>query len=304
MVKVPHIPVLLHEAIASLNIKDGGVYIDATFGAGGYTRAILDTNSTAKVIAFDRDLSVIKFANDIAKKYEHRFTFVNDKFSNIANHLDAQIDGAVFDIGVSSMQIDNAERGFSYRFDAPLDMRMDTSSGLTAADILNTFSENELSDIFYNYGEEKNSFRIAKIITEERKLKPVNTTFDLINIISKTVPENKKIDCVKRIFQSLRIAVNDELNELQIALQRTSKIIKSGGVLSVITFHSLEDRIVKNFFNPQQVSNRYSIETFSQNDVAKSLFQKVQKKVIIPTETELKNNSRSASAKLRYAEKI
>ncbi len=300
----PHIPVLLHEAVASLNVKDGGVYVDATFGAGGYSTCILEKNPTARVIAFDRDASVKKFADDIAKKYGARFTFVNDKFSNIASRISEQIDGAVFDIGVSSMQIDNAERGFSYRFDAPLDMRMDAGNGLTAADIVNAFSQRELADIFYNYGEEKKSFRIAKEIVTMRKSQPINTTFELINIIAKITPEHKKNDCVKRVFQALRIAVNDELGELKTALEKISAIIKSGGVLSVVTFHSLEDRIVKQFFAGEKIASRYSIESILQNGLQKSLFKKIQKKVIIPTAEELENNPRSASSKLRYAEKI
>lgn len=282
-----HIPVLLQEAINSLNIQDNCIYVDATFGAGGYSREILNRNKTCKVIAFDRDINVKKIADNMYAKYPTRFTFINDNFSTICNYVKYEIDGVVFDLGVSSMQIDNAERGFSYMKDGILDMRMNKSDVLSAKDIVNNFSETDLSNIFYNYGEEFKSRYIAKKIIYNRKIKPILTTFDLVNIISESVPHKYRIGCIKRVFQSLRIYINDELNELQIALKNVSTIIKSGGVLSVVSFHSLEDRIVKNFF-------RFN----------KDLFKKIQKDVILPTKQEIQDNLRSASSKLRYSEKI
>ena len=297
-----HIPVLLDEAITSLGIKDFGVYVDATFGAGGYSQEILSRNNTVKVVAFDRDKSVENFALNLKKQYKDRFEFINDKFSNICNHINYFIDGAVFDIGVSSMQIDNADRGFSYNKDGRLDMRMDNSSGITAYDIINTFSENQLADIIYAFGEEQKAKYISKQIVSHRKIKSIITTFDLVEVLSSCVSFSQRSSCIKRVFQALRIYVNDELNELHTALCEISSIIKTGGILSVVTFHSLEDRIVKNFFKPKNNTNRYAIDDISYT--TKELFKKIQKKVIIPNDVDIKNNSRSASAKLRYAEKI
>ena len=212
---------------------------------------------------------------------------VNDNFSKICDYVDVEIDGAVFDVGVSSMQIDDSNRGFSYTKNGPLDMRMDDRERLTAYDIIKSFSESELSDILYNYGEEKRAKYLANKIVKCRQIKDIKTTLDLVDVISSCVQFKYKMSCVKRVFQALRIYVNNELNELQYSIGAVSKIIKSGGVLSVISFHSLEDRIVKNFFINQ-----------------KDIFKNIQKRVIIPRKEEIKNNSRSASAKLRYAEKI
>ena len=200
------------------------------------------------------------------------------------------------------MQIDNADRGFSYNNDGKLDMRMDNTNGITAYDIINTFSADQLTDIIYNYGEEKKARYISKKIVLSRKINSITTTFDLVKVLSSCVPFNQRAMCIKRVFQALRIYVNDELNELQIALNRVSSIIKSGGMLSVVTFHSLEDRIVKKFFQPNVGVNRYFLN--NSKFFVKELFKTVQKKVIIPGDLEIKNNSRSASAKLRYAEKI
>lgn len=301
----PHISVLLNEVIKVLNIKDNGVYIDATFGAGGYTKQILKSAKNVKVIAFDRDKTVSKYAEQIKSEYKDNFTFINDKFSNIPNHINYKVDGIVFDIGVSSMQIDNAERGFSYRFNNKLDMRMDQNSKLSAFDIVNKFNQDEISDIIYKYSDEKKSKLIAKKIVEERLTKQIETTFDLISIIEKCVSPKHRLDTIKRVFQALRIAVNDELNELKISLNNSISLLKSEGVLAVVTFHSLEDKIVKNFLKPKSNVNRFSIESITNTEnKEKSPFKIIQKKCIIPSDEELELNPRSASSKLRYAIKI
>ena len=303
MTDCPHIPVLLEPVLATLLTDSGGTYIDGTFGAGGYTRAILSANSQNKVIGFDRDPNAVLMAQKTADDYNGRFCFVHDCFGTMAEHVSDKVDGIVLDLGVSSMQIDEPERGFSFRFDGPLDMRMG-QSGLSAADVVNTFKETDLADILYKYGEEKASRRIAGAIVRARNAEAIETTGRLSEIVHSVMPRPKDgSDSAMRTFQALRIYVNDELGELERALAASIRLLKPNGRLVVVSFHSLEDRIIKNFMirhsssKPNQ--NRHMPQDLSCTQPI--LFQIMTKKPIVPTEQELAHNPRSHSAKLRAA---
>ncbi len=293
-----HIPVLLKPVIHCLSPEQGGVFVDGTFGAGGYTRAILESSPLTKVIAFDRDATVLSTVKKFQKEFEDRFTFIQDCFGEVAKYITSPVDGFVLDIGVSSMQIDTPERGFSFRFDGPLDMRM-SGEGISAADIVNQWPESQLADILYRYGEEKASRKIARAITEAR---PLSTTLQLAEVIHSVMPRPKDgSDSAMRTFQALRIAVNDELGELERALAASSQILKAGGRLVVVSFHSLEDRIVKEFLKTNSAKsthkNKYATATLSDD----ALFMVPDKKPIIADEEELAKNPRAHSAKLRWA---
>ena len=298
-----HIPVMLNEVLEALQPKDGGVYVDATFGFGGYTTAILDA-ADCKVIAIDRDPNVREKANELKEKYKNRFDFRQGVFGDFEELIKQPIDGAVFDIGVSSMQLDCAERGFSFSKDAPLDMRM-SCKGLSAADTVNNTPEQDLAGIIYQYGEERKSRQIAAKIVEYRKTKLIETTKELAEIIYTVIhKKHDEIDPATRTFQALRIYVNGELDELHFGIRGATKLLKSGGRLVVVDFHSLEDRIVKNYFNEMagksEGVSRYAPVT---KDTKTKVFAKVSK-VIVPTSLECENNKRSRSAKLRWAVKI
>lgn len=293
-----HIPVLLKPVIRCLTPEKGGVFVDGTFGAGGYTRAILKANPAVQVIAFDRDETVLPIAQKFQAEFGNRFTFIQDCFGQVAKYIKSPVDGFVLDIGVSSMQIDTPERGFSFRFDGPLDMRM-SASGLSAADIVNHWPEDKLADILYRYGEEKASRKIAKAIATAR---PVNTTLALVEVIHSVMPRPKDgSDSAMRSFQALRIAVNDELGELERALEASPDILKAGGRLVVVSFHSLEDRIVKEFLKEHSEKtghiNKYAPQPLSDTGV----FSVPDKKPIVADKTELDQNPRAHSAKLRWA---
>jgi len=283
-----HVPVLLNEVVRALQPAPGKVFIDGTFGAGGYSRALLARG--AKVIAFDRDASVVSFAEELAKEYGAGFRFFNARFSEIPEVLSiscphqvaVQVDGLVADIGVSSMQIDEARRGFSYMKDGPLLMNMG-GGGLDAARVVNKYKEPELAEVLRRYGELKNSRTLAKKIAAAR---PVASTLALADIVGK--------EYASRVFQAIRIEVNDELGELSRLLAGADKLIKPGGVLAVVTFHSLEDRIVKKFFSREAVSR------YSPSVAAIKSFQSAMKSAIIPSEAEVAANPRAASAKLRF----
>ena len=309
-----HIPVMLKEVLENLCVKDGGVYVDGTFGNGGYTKAILDKGNNVRVIAFDRDKNVLQRVEELKKIYGSRLVFFNEKFSNVLPTLlenkiiqDGNgIDGLVLDIGVSSMQIDNAERGFSFRFDATLSMAMGKND-LDAKDVINNYSEKDLCDIFYMYGEEAKSRIIAKKIVKERASVAIETTGQLVQIIKNCVGDFYAQKAIPRIFQALRIYVNDELGELSKILNDSEKIIAVGGRLVVVDFHSLEDRIVKKFIQEKtktkENASRYM--PTSKNDLLEKLsFKLVQKNAIIPSEDEVALNPRARSAKLRVIEKI
>ncbi len=298
--KTPHIPVMLNEVLASLSPKDGEVYVDATFGNGGYTEAILKS-ANCKVIAIDRDPTVLKRVEELKSLYGDRFEFRAGQFSDFENLINQPIDGAVFDIGVSSMQLDQSARGFSFSKDAPLDMRM-SCNGLSAADIVNHTEEKELADIIYKYGEERKSRQIAAKIAAYRKTKPIETTKELAEIIYTVIHKTPNtIDPATRTFQALRIAVNNELEELEQGLHGALQLLNSQGRMVVVTFHSLEDRIVKNFFKEHSGKNvhvsRYMPvpEQLGDADFASC------SKALMPTQKELSENKRSRSAKLRFA---
>lgn len=296
-----HYPVMLNEVLENLNVSDNKTYVDATFGNGGYSEAILN-KANCKVIALDRDSTVLPRVEELKKQFGDRFEFRLGCFGDFTELVEENIDGAVFDIGVSSMQLDQTERGFSFSKDAPLDMRM-SQTGVSAKDLVNQLSETELADILYNYGEEKKSRQIAKKIIEARKVKPIETTVELANIIYQINKRsfNQNIDPATRSFQALRIAVNDELNELSKGLLGATSRLNKNGRLVVVDFHSLEDRIVKTFMklnsDKKQHVSRYRKD---ENSNSNALFSYVSK-AIVPTAQELELNSRSRSAKLRYA---
>lgn len=294
-----HIPVMLQEVLAALNPQKGELYVDATFGNGGYTRAILEA-ANCKVIALDRDPTVRIRANEIKNMYGERFEFRFGQFGDFADLVPEKINGAVFDIGVSSMQLDEAERGFSFSKEGALDMRM-SQSGVSAKDIVNTYDEQALADLIYQYGEEKKSRQIAREIAEYRKHKEIETTTELAEIIYKVIHKKfGEIDPATRTFQALRIAVNDELSELSRGLTGAANRLQKNGRLVVVDFHSLEDRIVKTFFK-ENGGRRVRVSKYAPELVQdEHLFAEVSK-VIVPTAEECKRNPRARSAKLRFA---
>lgn len=294
-----HIPVMLQEVLAALNPQKGEVYVDATFGNGGYTRAILEA-ANCKVIALDRDPTVRIRANEIKNMYGERFEFRFGQFGDFADLVPEKINGAVFDIGVSSMQLDEAKRGFSFSKEGALDMRM-SQSGVSAKDIVNTYDEQALADLIYQYGEEKKSRQIAREIAEYRKHKEIETTTELAEIIYKVIHKKfGEIDPATRTFQALRIAVNDELGELSRGLTGAANRLQKNGRLAVVDFHSLEDRIVKTFFK-ENGGRRVRVSKYAPELVQdEHLFAEVSK-VIVPTAEECKRNPRARSAKLRFA---
>ena len=295
-----HIPVMLREVLAHLKPQDGETYVDATFGNGGYTRAILDA-ADCRVIAIDRDPNVRERAEMFKQTYGTRFEFIPGCFGAIKELIGQQVDGFVFDIGVSSMQLDEAARGFSFAKEALLDMRM-SCDGLSAADIVNTMEEKALADLIYQYGEERKSRQIARRIVEARQVKLIATTTELAQIIYGVIHKKfGETDPATRTFQALRIAVNDELGQLEKGLQAAVDLLRPVGRLVVVDFHSLEDRIVKNFFNklsgktsnvsrylPQIENNQHAVLT----QVSKA---------IAPSAEECAANPRARSAKLRSA---
>lgn len=300
-----HISVLGVEAVDMLSPRAGGIYVDATFGAGGYSRAILATEGT-RVIAIDRDRTAIAGGFDLVDASDGRLTLVEDRFSNLADVCTAQgeplVDGVVMDVGVSSMQIDQAERGFSFRFDGPLDMRM-SQHGPTAADVVAKASEADLANIIYIFGEERHSRAVARAIVAARKEADIETTKQLVDIVQKVVwAKPGEIHPATRTFQALRIFVNAELDELHTALAAAERVLKPGGRLSVVSFHSLEDRIVKNFMTERSKTGGGSRHL---PEVAQSRprFSLVNKRPITAGAEELKANPRARSAKLRGAER-
>jgi len=297
-----HFPVMLPEVLSVLAPKDGEVYVDGTFGAGGYTRAFLES-ANCTVIAIDRDPAAVARADAMKAEFGERLIFVSGRFGDALELVNAagfkQVDGFVLDVGVSSMQFDEAQRGFSFRFDAPLDMRMDTSSGETAADIVNTYDEEDLANLIYKYGEERKSRYIARAIVEKR---PIETTLQLADIIRAVVFKSPKdkIDPATRTFQALRIAVNDELGELQRGLSAAQELLKDGGRLVVVSFHSLEDGIVKSFlYERSGKTPNVSKYLPAAASVAAPSFILSPKKPLDPSESEISQNARSRSARLR-----
>jgi len=292
-----HIPVLLQPVLQYLQIE-AGVFVDGTFGAGGYTRAILSAHPQARVIAFDRDPTTKVHAEKVQQEFPDRFTFIQDCFGNMTAHLSEPVNGLVLDIGVSSMQIDQPERGFSLRFDGPLDMRMGPE-GPTAAEVIKSVSEKQLADILFKYGEEKCSHRIAKVLKE---CKP-ETTLQMAEAIHAVMPRpTDGSDSATRSFQALRIFVNNELGELEKALTASLDLLKPHGRLAVVSFHSLEDRIVKDFLNEHSSKTRH-INKYAKQQPQKGAFEILTKKPIVADKEELLRNPRAHSAKLRVAER-
>ena len=298
-IRQKHIPVMLQEVLTALKPQKGEIYVDATFGNGGYTKAILE-NADCKVIALDRDPTVKIRVNEFKNMYGDRFEFRAGQFGDFADLVPEKINGAVFDIGVSSMQLDEAERGFSFSKEGALDMRM-SQDGISAKDIVNSYDEEALADLIYQYGEERKSRQIAKRIAEYRQNKKIETTTELAEIIYSVIHKKfGEIDPATRTFQALRIAVNDELGELSRGLSGAANRLQKNGRLVVVDFHSLEDRIVKNFFK-ENGGKRIRVSKYAPELVQdEHLFAEVSK-VIMPTAEECGKNPRARSAKLRYA---
>lgn len=297
---VYHIPVLLKETVDGLNINPDGVYIDVTFGGGGHSREILNRLSLkGHLYSFDQDEDA---EQNIIK--DKRFTFVRSNFRYIKNWMRyygiEQVDGILADLGVSSHHFDAQERGFSFRFDAPLDMRMNQKAQRTAADILNEYSESQLADLFYLYGELRNARKIASVIVKNRTSRRIETTGDLMNIIKVFFEKDREKKELAKVFQALRIEVNQEMQALKEMLHAASQLLKPGGRLSVLTYHSLEDRMVKNLIKAGNVEGRIEKDFFGNTNTPLKM---VNNKVIIASEEEQNKNPRSRSAKLRIAEK-
>lgn len=296
-----HTPVLLSEAIEGLNVRTDGIYVDVTFGGGGHSAAILEKLTNGRLIAMDKDIEALANAPD-----HPALTLVNGDFSWMRNYLKFHnalpVDGILADLGVSSHHFNEARRGFSYRYNAELDMRMNTAATLTAKTIVNEYTENELIKIFKTYGEIKNARKIAGIIVNKRKIKPIQTTTDLVDIIQPNIPGNiKPFKFLSKVFQAIRIEVNDELGVLKRFLLQSAKSLKSGGRLVVISYHSLEDRMVKNFISKGVFEGNVS-KDFYGNEIKP--FKLISRKAIIPQEEEINKNPAARSAKLRIAEKI
>lgn len=304
--KTPHIPVLLNEVVESIAPKDGGVYVDGTFGAGGYTRAVLDA-ADCTVYAIDRDPDAIREGQKLVDAYKGRLHLLHGTFGEMAELVRGEgvdfVDGVMLDIGVSSMQIDRAERGFSFQKDGALDMRM-SQNGLSAADVLNTFGERDIADIIYKYGEERFSRRIAAAVVEQRKTAPFKTTLEFADLIRRTVPHKREdIDPATRSFQALRIYVNDELGQLESGLSAAHDLLKAGGRMAIVSFHSLEDRIVKTFMQEKSGKTANPSRYMPVVEKQAATLKTITKKPILPTESETKFNPRARSARLRVAEK-
>ena len=306
-----HVSVLLDECIRYLNIKPDGIYVDGTLGMGGHSEAIASRLTTGRLIAIDRDDRALAYAGDRLARFGARVTLLKGNFSDLGALLDSAgvetADGMLFDLGVSSPQLDNAERGFSYSQDAPLDMRMDETASLTAREIVNEWSESELRSIFWRYGEERYAGRIAAAIVERREEAPLRTTGELVDIIRKTMPAaalREKQHPAKRCFQALRIAVNDELGSLERMLEQAPDRLAPGGRLLVISFHSLEDRIVKEAIRKREngctCPKEFPVCTCG---FVQSL-RSVTRKPVTPSQKETERNPRARSAHLRIAEKV
>lgn len=306
-----HESVLMKETIEGLNIKPDGTYVDGTLGAGGHSLQIVKQLTTGKLICFDQDLEALSAAKERLRQYDDRIIFIHSNFRHMKQELIARnihsVDGFLFDLGVSSPQLDHGERGFSYHQDAPLDMRMDQTQTLTAHDVVNTWDYNELVKIFFSYGEEKFSKQVARAIERRRETLPINTTDDLVEVIKEAIPHRARRTGghpAKRIFQAIRIAVNDELNAFYDVLHQAAEMTTIGGRIAVITFHSLEDRICKQAFKKWSTTPPLPRNMPVVPEGSQPPFKLVSRKPIIANEQELTDNRRSRSAKLRIVEKV
>lgn len=295
-----HEPVLLQESIEGLNINPKGIYVDATFGGGGHSREILKKLTQGKLFAFDQDEEAAKNSIDDA-----RFVLINQNFKNLKTHMKLHnaipLNGLLADLGVSSHQFDSFERGFSIRFDSELDMRMDKNTNLTAKKIINTYTEKDLKRIFFLYGEVKNATKLSGLIVKARKNGKINTVNEFKKVIGPCVPKGKQNKYYAQVFQALRIEVNDELNALKDLLTQCEEVLKTGGRLAVISYHSLEDRIVKNFIKTGRFEGGVKKDFYGNPIVS---FRAINRKPIRPTDREIERNNRARSAKLRIAEKL
>lgn len=308
--KKMHYSVLLKESIDGLNIKDGGTYVDCTLGYAGHSKVILEKNKKGKLFAFDEDENAVKYSKKALSSIGDNFTIFKENFANLKETLEKEnilkVDGFLFDLGFSSPQIDDAKRGFSFKLNAPLDMRMDTQNSFTAKDVVNTYSLEKLTDIFFKYAEEKYSKVIASAICNERKNKEIVTTFELVDIIQKAVGASYfyKNHPEREIFQAIRIEVNNELSVIEKALPDAIDMLNKGGRICVITFHSLEDRLVKQIFKKYSEVDDILKGMIDIPDEYKPKIKIINKKPILPTDEEINENSRSHSAKLRIVERI
>jgi len=310
-VEFKHVTVLLNEAVDILDIKPDGIYVDGTLGGAGHSLEIVKKLTSGKLICFDQDINAISAAKEKLKDFMDKTILVHSNFENLREELNKlgieSIDGFLVDLGVSSHQLDVPERGFSYMQDAPLDMRMDNDAELSAYDVVNTYSEAELKRVIKDYGEENWSARIAKLIVERRATMPIRTTFELVDAIKAAIPKKMRDENqhpAKRTFQAIRIEVNRELDVIEKTLLAAVEMMNEGGVLAVITFHSLEDRIVKNVFKKLQYSCTCPPEFPVCICNSKQIVEIITRKPILPSENEVEMNPRSRSAKLRVARKL
>lgn len=314
MAEFKHITVLLNEAVDGLNIKPDGTYVDCTLGGGGHSGLILSKLSeNGKLYSFDQDITAINFNKDKFKKENElgKINFIKSNFRNISEELNKRnilgVDGILYDLGVSSPQFDNADRGFSYNYDAPLDMRMDQSQSLTARDVVNDWSYEQLVRIFFRYGEEKFAKSIARRIEKVRQQTPIETTGQLVDLIKEAIPakaRRKGGHPAKKTFQAIRIAVNDELGALEESLEQALDLLNPGGRISVITFQSLEDRLVKVMFKQKTSLPELPPGLPVIPDSQKVEYKLITRKPIVPSEDEITHNNRAHSAKLRIIEKL
>lgn len=314
MTEFKHTTVLLEETVNGLDIKEDGIYVDCTLGGGGHSRLILSKlGENGHLYSFDQDQTAIDYNQKNLAEYvaKGQVTFVKSNFRNLKNELNHLgidgVDGVLYDLGVSSPQFDDAERGFSYRFDAPLDMRMDQTQKLNAREVVNEWSYNDLVRIFFRYGEEKYSKQVARKIESTREEKPIETTGELADLIKSAIPAAARRTGghpAKKIFQAIRIAVNDELGALEESLEQALQILNPAGRISVITFQSLEDRLVKRMFKEQTEIGDLPAGLPIIPDDMKPKYKLINRKPIIPSEDELEENRRSHSAKLRIIEKL
>jgi 16S rRNA (cytosine1402-N4)-methyltransferase len=298
---VYHIPALLEPCMEGLDIKPDGTYVDVTFGGGGHSRELLSRlGPDGRLVAFDQDEDALRNIVD-----DKRLLFVRSNFKFLLNFLEYhhinKVDGILADLGVSSHHFDDSERGFSFRFDAELDMRMNTRAKLTAAEVLNSYDEKALADMFYNFGELKNSRKIAAMVVKQRTTSPLHTTEELMTLLEPLFNRERQKKEITKVFQAIRIEVNHEMDALQRMLEQTTEALKPGGRLVILTYHSLEDRMVKNFMRAGKINGEVEVDFFGNR---KSPFRLVNNKVIVPDDDEVARNPRSRSAKLRIAELI
>jgi len=302
-----HIPVLLPESIEALNLKPQGIYVDATFGGGGHTAEMLKKNNELKIFGFDQDIQALNEGSILQKKYPEQLILIHDNFKNLRTRLALEriryIDGILFDLGVSSHQINKAERGFSFSQEGRLDMRMNEEQEFTASDVVNDFSYEEIRNIIFEYGEEREAGRIARAILRERMNSRIKTTLQLADIIEHNTNAKQKVKAKARVFQALRIFVNGEMESLKKALEDSVKMLNPGGRIVVISYHSLEDRLVKKFFKYEEKDCICPVNFPKCICDKRSTLKIITRKPILPSADEIERNSRARSAKLRIAEK-